>query len=35
MNKAFHLISEDLRPHALGGIYYRHIWAMQPKNHMI
>ena len=33
-DKEFHLTSEDLRPHALGGNYYRHIWALQPQSHM-
>ena len=33
-DKAFHPTSEDLQPHALGGEFYRHILALQPKSHM-
>jgi len=30
----FNRHKKDLRPHALGGNCYRHIWALQPQTHM-
>ena len=34
MIKHFTRHQKDLRPHALGGNCYRHIWELQPQSHI-